>query len=300
MSVSIFRSVYRVLCVVLVIAAVCGMAYKGRIKEDFENYKMRAIPALMYHSINKLPEGWTEDLCVSPEVFEEHLKFLKEKGYNVITARQAMVLLKSRQNVMNTVILTFDDGYEDNYTKAFPLLKKYDSRGNFFVIGKDVGKTFNQNGTVQYMTFAQLKEMYQQGMEIGSHTMSHDPLAAIKPNFLPWEIYQPLNLFHEKMGFWISGIAFPNGSYNDAVLAEIKNYVKYEYGFSGIPGCNTLKFVNERPFELRRAGVYDRGRGAKDIDRALQKCYVFGYLEEKGIPAEILDKALTLLNEILG
>jgi hypothetical protein len=102
------------------------------------------------------------------------------------------------------------------------------------------------------------------------------------------------------MGFWIAGIAFPNGSYNDAVVAEIKKYVKYEYGFSGIPGCNTLKFVNERPFEFRRAGVYDRGRGAKDIERALQKCYVFGYLEEKGVPAEILDKGLTLLNEILG
>jgi len=201
--------------------------------------------------------------------------------------------------VMNTVILTFDDGYEDNYTLAFPLLKKYGFRGNFFVIGKDIGKTLNQNGIVKYMTFAQLKEMHQQGMEIGSHTMSHDPLAAIKPNFLPWEIYQPLNLCYEKMGFWISGIAFPNGSYNDAVVAEIQKYVKYEYGFSGVPGCNTLKIAEERPFEFRRAGVYDRGRGAKDIDRALQKCYIFGYLEDKGVSAELLDRALTFLQELI-
>ena len=296
---TIIRLFYRILRVLLVVAAICGMAYQGKIKEDFEIYKMHAIPALMYHSISEPSPGWPADLCVKPAVFEEHLQFLKERGYNVVTARQAMILLKSGQNVMNTVILTFDDGYEDNYTQAFPLLKKYGFRGNFFVIGNDIGKTFNQNGIVKYMTFDQLKEMHQQGMEIGSHTMSHDPLAAIKPNFLPWEIYQPLNLFYEKMGFWISGIAFPNGSYNDVVVKEVQKYVKYEYGFSGIPGCNTLKIVRERPFEFRRAGVYDRGRGAKDIDRALQKCYIFGYLEAKGVSAELLDRVLTFLQELI-
>lgn len=293
------KCICRILKILLVVAAVCGMAYHGRIKEDFENYKMRAVPALMYHSISKRPAGWTEDLCVPPEVFEEHLKYLKENGYTVVTARQATILLKSRQNVMNTVVLTFDDGYVDNYTQAFPLLKKYGFSGTFYIIGKDVGKTLDRNGTIQYMSFEQLKEMHRQGMEIGSHTMSHDPLAAIKPNYLPWEIYQPLNLFYEKMGFWISGIAFPNGSFNDAVIAEIGKYVKYEYGFSGVPGCNTLKLVQERPFEFRRAGVYDRGRGIKDIDRALQKCYLFGYLEDKGISAEFLDKVLTFVQETI-
>ena len=119
-----FKTIYRILSVLLVLAAICGMAYKGRIKEDFENYKMRAIPALMYHSISEVPEGWPADLCVAPDVFEEHLKYLKARGYNVVTAPQAMILLKSRQNVMNTVIVTFDDGYENNYTDAFPLLKK--------------------------------------------------------------------------------------------------------------------------------------------------------------------------------
>ena len=296
---NIIRLFYRILSILLVMAAIFGMAYKGKIKEDFENYKMHAVPALMYHSISEQSPGWPANLCVKPGVFEEHLRFLKERGYNVVTARQAMILLKSGQNVMNTVILTFDDGYEDNYARAFPLLKKYGFRGNFFVIGKNVGKTFNQNGIIQYMSFAQMKEMHEQGMEIGSHTMSHDPLAAIRPNFLPWEIYQPLNLFYEKMGFWISGIAFPNGSYNEAVVAEIRKYVKYEYGFSGVPGCNTLKIVRERPFEFRRAGVYDRGRGAKDVERALQKSYIFGYLEEKGISAELLDRGLTFLQELM-
>ena len=290
-----FKTVYRILSVLLVLSAICGMAYKGRIKEDFENYKMRAIPALMYHSISEVPAGWPADLCVAPGVFEEHLQYLKAQGYNVVTAPQAVILLKSRQNVMNTVIVTFDDGYENNYTEAFPLLKKYGFRGNFYVVGNDVGKVKNQDGMKKYMTFDQIKEMYDQGMEIGSHSMSHDPLTSIKPKLLPWEIYQPLNLFYQKMNFWISGIAFPNGAFNDAIIAEIRKYFKYEYGFSGQAGCNTLKIVEETPFALRRAGVYDRGNGAKDVEKALQKCYVFGYLEEKGLPVILLDKARRLL-----
>ena len=290
-----FKTVYRILSVLLVLSAICGMAYKGRIKEDFENYKMRAIPALMYHSISEVPAGWPADLCVAPAVFEEHLQYLKKQGYNVVTAPQAMILLKSRQNVMNIVIVTFDDGYENNYTEAFPLLKKYGFRGNFYVVGNDVGKEKNQDGMKKYMSFAQLKEMHDQGMEVGSHSISHDPLTSIKAELLPWEIYQPLNLFYQKMGFWISGIAFPNGAFNDAIIAEIRKYFKYEYGFSGQAGCNTLKIVEETPFALRRAGVYDRGNGAKDVEKALQKCYVFGYLEEKGFPVSLLDKARRLL-----
>ena len=294
-----FKSMYRVLRMLLVIAAIAGMAYQGRIKEDFENYKMQAIPALMYHSISEVPAGWPADLCVKPDVFEAHLKYLKEQGYNVVTAPQAMVLLKSRQNVMNTVILTFDDGYENNYSVAYPMLKKYGFRGNFYIVGKDVGQVKKQDGEKKYMTFSQIKEMYLQGMEIGSHSMSHDPLTSIKPNFLPWEIYQPLNLFYEKMDFWISGIAFPNGAYNDAIIAEIRKYVKYEYGFSGQTGCNTLRIVTDTPFALRRAGVYDRGHGAQDVEQVLQKCYVSGYLEAKGIPVGLIDRGRRFIQGVL-
>lgn len=294
-----FKLCYRILKVFLVVAAVGAMAWQGRFREDFEQYKMHAIPALMYHSISTVPAGWPADLCITPEIFEEHLKYLKKQGYNVVTAPQAMVLLKSRQNVMNTVMITFDDGYENNYTKAFPLLKKYGFRGNFYVVGKDVGQVSSQDGVKTYMNFSQIKEMHRKGMEIGSHSMSHDPLTAMKPNFLPWEIYQPLNLFYEKMGFWISGIAFPNGAFNEAVIAEIRKYVKYEYGFSGQAGCNTLQIVTDTPFALRRAGVYDRGGGASDVEKVLQKCYIYGYLESKGVPVGLVDKGRRFIESVV-
>ena len=285
---NIVKKIYKILRVAVVVAALAALCFEGYIKKDYEAYKQRAIPALMYHSISEVPEGWARDLCVRPEVFEEHLRYLQEEGYHVITAPQAMILLKSGQAVPKTVILTFDDGYDNNYTTAYPLLKKYGFAGNFYAVGKDIGQTYHQDGVRSYMTIAQLKEMRDNGMEIGSHSMSHDNLTKIAPHFLPWEIYQPLNLFYEQMGFWLSGIAFPNGAYNELVLAEIRKYHKYEYGFSGEPGANTEKIARETPFALRRIGVYDRGRGRKDIKNALRRSYVLGYLAEKRVPvAEI-------------
>lgn len=285
---SIVKKIYKILRAALVVAALAALCFEGYIKKDYEAYKQRAIPALMYHSISEVPEGWAPDLCVKPEVFEEHLRYLQEEGYHVITAPQAIILLKSGLTVPKTIMLTFDDGYDNNYSTAYPLLKKYGFAGNFYVVGKDIGETHHQDGIRSYMNFAQLKEMREHGMEIGSHSMSHDNLTKIAPHFLPWEIYQPLNLLYEKMGFWLSGIAFPNGAYNEAVLAELRKYPKYEYGFSGAPGANTEKLVRETPFAMRRVGVYDRGNGRQEVQNAIRRSYVMGYLSEKGLPvAEI-------------
>ena len=178
---------------------------------------------------------------------------------------------------------------------AFPILKKYGFKGNFYVIGKDIGKSFTQDGFKEYMDKPMLKEMHEAGMEIGSHTMSHDPLAKIAPHYLPWEIYEPLNVFSRRNGglhWFIHGIAFPTGSYNDAVLAEVKKYPKYEYGFSGRIGANTKETFEQTPFELRRIGVYDLGNGTADMVHAIRKCYTAGYLESVGVPVNTIQNLL--------
>lgn len=297
---SIIKIAWKTLKIGLVLAAVAAMAWRGLVQDDYERYKQTAVPILMYHSISTVPEGWPADLCVAPEVFEEHLRYLKAQGYRVVTVPQAMVLLKSRQNVSKTVVLTFDDGYANNYSVAYPLLKKYDFAGNFYIIGKFTGHSFNQDGKKEYMSFEQLQEMRRGGMEIGSHTMSHDPLAKIAPHYLPWEVYQPLNLVYEQLGFWMSGLAYPNGSYNEAVLAEIVKYHKFDYALAAKPGCNTEKIVRETPMELHRAGVYDRGHGARDLEKILLRCYVLGYLETKGLPVVFLEQAKCAVQRVLA
>ena len=75
---NIVKKIYKILRVAVVVAALAALCFEGYIKKDYEAYKRRAIPALMYHSISEVPEGWAQDLCVRPEVFEEHLLFMQE------------------------------------------------------------------------------------------------------------------------------------------------------------------------------------------------------------------------------
>jgi hypothetical protein len=259
----------------LVLAAVVGVFWQWAAR-DFEAYRHRAIPFLMYHSIGVVP-GWEDDVCIPEELFAGQLKYLSDNGYEVITADDARQRLLKGEDVYKKVVFTFDDGYFNNYTAAFPMLQEYGYHASFYAIGKMVD-------TPDYMTFAQMKEMHDAGMEIGSHTMSHDPLTIIADKYLPWEVYEPYNMFSRKMGFGIAGIAFPNGALDKRVLTEVKKYPVYKYALSGKMGCNTKEIVEKTPFALRRMGIYDHGQGVSALAHRLSKAYLVGYLESKGLP----------------
>lgn len=279
------RFLFKIFKIAVVVVAVVALFFQYKYKTEYQEYKRHAIPYLMYHSIGIVP-GWDKDVCIPESLFEQHLQYFSEHGYKVISAREAREKLLDGADVEKNVVLTFDDGYNNNYTAAYPLLQKYGFHATFFVIGNSIGQG-------DYMTFAQLAEMHVHGMEIGSHSMSHDPLNIIAPHYLPWEIYQPLNVIQKNIGFYIEGIAYPNGAYNKAVLAEIKKYPRYKYALTGKAGCNTKKIVMETPFELRRMGIYDNGNGIKGLERRLEKAYLVGFLESKGVPTDWLYK-LTL------
>ena len=124
------------------------------------------IPILMYHCVNYVPEGnqGAADLYVSPEKFEEDLKYLSENGYQTVLPRE---LASGAKLPEKPVMITFDDGYRDNYSNAFPLLKKYNMKAEISVIvsfAEDSART-------AYLNWDQIKEMSDSGLvEIGSHT----------------------------------------------------------------------------------------------------------------------------------
>ncbi len=276
----IIKRLLQVILLLLIVLAGALFLFREDIRADYEAYRKTAVPALMYHSISTVPPRWSKDMCIEPGLFRQQLQYLKDHGYKVITASEARRRLLAGEDVERNIVLTFDDGYANNYTVAYPMLKEYGFKGTFFAIGKKVGEP-------GYMTYPQMKEMHFKGkMEIGSHSMSHDPLDVIEPGYLPWEIYQPMNLFSDEMNFYIHGIAYPNGAYNDAVIAEIRKYPRFHYAFSGRPGCNTREIVERTPFQLRRVGVYDRGHGIDDFESLLRKCYIEGYLDSKGFPVD--------------
>ena len=125
------------------------------------------VPILMYHYISEPPPGadiYRKDLSVAPDLFESHLQYLAQNGYQMITLDDLLyALTQGRPLPPKPVILTFDDGYEDNYQSAFRLLQKYGLVGHFFII-----TDFVNAGRVGYMTWPQIEEMAAAGQRFGS------------------------------------------------------------------------------------------------------------------------------------
>lgn len=123
------------------------------------------VPVLMYHGIAETPRG-NDELFVNPSDLEAQLQYLSDNGYTTVTFEDFPTL----DQIEKPVMLTFDDGYDDNYTYLFPLLQKYNMKATIFVITGYVNFTY-------YLTEAQIKEMSDSGLvSIQSHTDTHPNL----------------------------------------------------------------------------------------------------------------------------
>ena len=131
------------------------------------------VVALMYHRVNAYRNN---DMSVAPEKFTEQLRWLKESGYKNMRMSD---LEAGSHDPGRRVILTFDDGYEDNYVNAFPILKEFGYTAMFYIPVNFVGSDKLERRDIQEsnrlernrrMTWQQLKELVAEGMEIGSHT----------------------------------------------------------------------------------------------------------------------------------
>lgn len=128
------------------------------------------VPVLMYHAVGD--DCWGEEsLFVKPEELEKQLQYLSENGYETIFFED----LSHIEQYEKPVLLTFDDGYDDNAEMLLPLLQKYGMKATIFLIAGDVGKPHK-------LTRAQLAELVQSGLvSIQSHGWSHRNMAALSP-----------------------------------------------------------------------------------------------------------------------
>lgn len=174
----------------------------------------RGIPVLMYHSI-EYEKG--NDLRVPKEKFAEQMKYLKDNGYTTLTLDEVYsYLVNNKQIPPKTVAITFDDGYEDNYTNAFPIMKQYGVKGTVFVITKTVDKNNS------YLTSKQIKEMDQNGMMIESHTVSHDALTSFNYDKQYKELADSKAFLEKCLGRKIKYLAYPCGSFNNNTVNALK------------------------------------------------------------------------------
>ena len=128
---------------------------------------------LTYHSIST----YSNPYAVSPETFRAQMAYIKKHGFNVISLPIAVNALKSGRIPRKSLVITFDDGYKDNYTNALPVLDEFNYKATFFIVTGNVGgKSIWDDWHFDCMGWNELTELKNHGHTIRAHTSTHSKL----------------------------------------------------------------------------------------------------------------------------
>ena len=204
-------------------------------------------PIFNYHHIRPMPSVASSTISdraftVSPEGLEAHLRYFKDNGYQVVSVYNLLDYFDTgRPLPPKAVAITFDDGYHGQYKWAYPLLKKYGMPATFFIIVNNVGQA-------GFLTWAQIKEMSEGGMVIGSHALSHPYLSALDDEQLRKEVVDSKSIIEEKIGRRVNLLSYPAGDYDERVIQFTK-----DAGYQAAMGV--YKIINQSPkyrYSIRR------------------------------------------------
>jgi peptidoglycan/xylan/chitin deacetylase (PgdA/CDA1 family) len=224
------------------------------------------VPILMYHHIS-LPltqSPLDQSLAVHPEMFKAHLDYLKAQGFHSITFNQLFnALYYGGPLPKKPIILTFDDGYDDGYKNAYPMLKEHGFSGMFYII---TGKV----GWQGQATWPQLREMLRNGMQMGSHTINHVDLGQVlqvSQAQAQMELQVSQSTMQKNLGIPIQQFCYPSGEpfrhYSTTLQQEVLQLLAQD-GYVGAttdPGGQMASGVTQSsltPFELLRLRVDGR------------------------------------------
>lgn len=222
-----------------------------------------AVPILMYHHVSPAPTHNLLDfsLTVTPSNFAAQLDYLKSHGYHTITFNQLFdALYFDAPLPPHPIILTFDDGYEDVYRYAVPLLQAHGFSGMFYIITGAVGAT-------GYMSWGEIRDLLAQGMQVGSHTVHHISLGWIvigEPQLAQQELQASKATLQQHLGITIQQFCYPGGEpfrHGTALEQERITSMLAADGYVGAttdPGPTGWLQQSTQPFALLRIRVDGR------------------------------------------
>jgi peptidoglycan/xylan/chitin deacetylase (PgdA/CDA1 family) len=218
------------------------------------------VPVLMYHHVS-------DDREITLKGFENQIRFLAEHGFNSLSLTDFYLHSIGKKTApYKSVLITFDDGYADNWICAYPILKKYGFKATVFVVtskitdspirpnldsgAKSPDTQTSERGTEGFLSWDELREMYEtQVFDIGSHTHTHKEFDKHRRYAdVKGELAQSKDIIERKLNMQVTSVAWPWGHYEEDFVNAARD-TGYKLAFTTQPGAN-VSFVD--PFRTRR------------------------------------------------
>jgi peptidoglycan/xylan/chitin deacetylase (PgdA/CDA1 family) len=203
------------------------------------------VPILVYHFIDEYKGLGSKELYVTPENFEEQMRYLRDHGFTLLTFERWQDIDK----VNKPIFITFDDGYKNNLN-AFATLRKLKTEqfqpvGTIFVISDFIGRKIR-------LSAADIKMMADSGhISIQAHTATHPDLTKI--NHYDYELKESKAKIQKITGKQVMALSYPYGTWNDKVVEETKK--SYMFGLTTTPEVYSKKGIKDELYLLPRIYV---------------------------------------------
>ena len=224
---------------------------------SFQSNK-KEIPVLMYHSISDHINPQVRQFTIPPMLFREHMEYLYYNNYTSITITELMTLNNQERQFLpeKPVVLTFDDGFTDFFTDAFPILKHYNFVATLYIVTGFVGDTSRWlwregDATRPLLTWDQIREVAAWGIECGGHSHTHPQLDLLPLSTARHEIMRCKELLELHLGQTIFSFAYPYG-YHSTALQRLVKKIGYT---SGCAVEHEMSVETDNPFCLPRLFV---------------------------------------------
>jgi peptidoglycan/xylan/chitin deacetylase (PgdA/CDA1 family) len=170
------------------------------------------VPILMYHSISDNLFAKSHpyyQINTSPPVFARQMRWLRQNGYRTMDLPEMLAAMQAGQDLSKVVVITFDDGYQDFYTDGLAVMKQCGFTATIFLATNRIQDVSVRVEGADYLTWREVRELYAQGIQFGSHTVTHPDLRSLGPEQIDYELGYSKEIIEQKLSAPVTSFSYP-------------------------------------------------------------------------------------------
>ncbi len=205
-------------------------------------FERGCVPTLMYHSISENLFGKSHpyfQINTRPQVFLRQIRWLHQSGYTTIGMQEMLSAIESGQTLPNRIVITFNRGFQDFYTSAFPVLKQFGFGATVYLTTDQIHNSAMRMEGVDYLTWSQVRELHAEGISFGSNTATHADLRSLGLDQIDYELGCSKERIEQNLGGDVDSFAYPLAfPEEDRVFTRFLADVLENHGF--VHGVSTI------------------------------------------------------------